>query len=76
MKLEFEIAVVRLIYHYISPPFPLQYPDKALYIQLCYYRYIFDWDYALEKVVSEQDKGKGNVRIKWCLSFNGDKFIG
>ncbi|XP_078265270.1 DNA polymerase alpha catalytic subunit [Rhinoraja longicauda] len=33
-----------------------EYPDKALYIQLCYYRYIFDWDYALEKVVSEQDK--------------------
>ncbi|XP_038658169.1 DNA polymerase alpha catalytic subunit [Scyliorhinus canicula] len=34
-----------------------EYPDKALYTQLCYYRYIFDWDYALEKVLSEQDKG-------------------
>ncbi|XP_067896670.1 DNA polymerase alpha catalytic subunit [Heterodontus francisci] len=33
-----------------------EYPDKALYTQLCYYRYIFDWDYALEKVLSEQDK--------------------
>ncbi|XP_069746281.1 DNA polymerase alpha catalytic subunit isoform X2 [Narcine bancroftii] len=33
-----------------------EYPDKALYTQLCYYRYMFDWDYALEKVVSDQDK--------------------
>uniref|UniRef100_UPI00398E84DD DNA polymerase alpha catalytic subunit n=1 Tax=Pristiophorus japonicus TaxID=55135 RepID=UPI00398E84DD len=33
-----------------------EYPDKALYTQLCYYRYIFDWDYAHEKVLSEQDK--------------------
>ncbi|XP_041067898.1 DNA polymerase alpha catalytic subunit isoform X1 [Carcharodon carcharias] len=33
-----------------------EYPDKALYTQLCYYRYIFDWDYALEKVLSGQDK--------------------
>ncbi|KAM8977106.1 DNA polymerase alpha catalytic subunit [Pelodytes ibericus] len=33
-----------------------EYPEKALYTQLCFYRFIFDWDYALEKVVSEQEK--------------------
>lgn len=36
----------------------LQYPEKALYTQLCFYRFIFDWDYALEKVVTEQEKGE------------------
>ncbi|XP_030058230.1 DNA polymerase alpha catalytic subunit isoform X2 [Microcaecilia unicolor] len=35
----------------------LEYPDKALYTQLCFYRYIYDWDYALEKVVTEQERG-------------------
>nr|DBA34120.1 TPA: hypothetical protein GDO54_001717 [Pyxicephalus adspersus] len=34
-----------------------EYPEKALYTQLCFYRFIFDWDYALEKVVTEQEKG-------------------
>ncbi|XP_053561243.1 DNA polymerase alpha catalytic subunit [Bombina bombina] len=34
-----------------------EYPEKALYTQLCFYRFIFDWDYALEKVVSEQERG-------------------
>ncbi|XP_066455954.1 DNA polymerase alpha catalytic subunit [Eleutherodactylus coqui] len=33
-----------------------EYPEKTLYTQLCFYRFIFDWDYALEKVVSEQEK--------------------
>ncbi|XP_031752563.1 DNA polymerase alpha catalytic subunit isoform X3 [Xenopus tropicalis] len=33
-----------------------EYPEKALYTQLCFYRFIFDWDYALEKVVSEQER--------------------
>uniref|UniRef100_A0A8C5LWH3 DNA polymerase n=1 Tax=Leptobrachium leishanense TaxID=445787 RepID=A0A8C5LWH3_9ANUR len=37
-----------------------EYPEKALYTQLCFYRFIFDWDYALEKVVSAQDK---NLRL-------------
>ncbi|XP_072901729.1 DNA polymerase alpha catalytic subunit isoform X1 [Hemitrygon akajei] len=44
-----------------------EYPDKALYTQLCYYRYIFDWDYALEKVVSEQDK---DFIKKWTREMN------
>ncbi|XP_078513931.1 DNA polymerase alpha catalytic subunit [Lissotriton helveticus] len=33
-----------------------EYPDKALYAQLCYYRYIFDWDYAVDKHFSEPEK--------------------
>ncbi|XP_071994025.1 DNA polymerase alpha catalytic subunit [Engystomops pustulosus] len=33
-----------------------EYPEKALYTQLCFYRFIFDWDYALEKKVTEQEK--------------------
>ncbi|XP_029458947.1 DNA polymerase alpha catalytic subunit isoform X2 [Rhinatrema bivittatum] len=42
----------------------LEYPDKALYIQLCFYQYIFDWNYALEKVVTEQER----VHIKSSAS--------
>ncbi|XP_023774099.1 DNA polymerase alpha catalytic subunit-like [Cyanistes caeruleus] len=33
-----------------------EYSDKALYTQLCFYRYIFDVDYAMDKVISEEDK--------------------
>ncbi|NWI21378.1 DPOLA polymerase, partial [Crypturellus soui] len=33
-----------------------EYSDKALYTQLCFYRYIFDVDYAVDKVVPEEDK--------------------
>uniref|UniRef100_A0A663DYL8 DNA polymerase n=1 Tax=Aquila chrysaetos chrysaetos TaxID=223781 RepID=A0A663DYL8_AQUCH len=35
-----------------------EYSDKALYTQLCFYRYIFDVDYAMDKVIPEDDKGK------------------
>uniref|UniRef100_A0A3Q2FW74 DNA polymerase n=1 Tax=Cyprinodon variegatus TaxID=28743 RepID=A0A3Q2FW74_CYPVA len=28
-----------------------EYSEKALYNQLCFYRYIFDWDYAMAKVL-------------------------
>lgn len=38
--------------------FVLQYSDKALYTQLCFYRYIFDVEYAMDKVITEEDKGK------------------
>lgn len=41
----------------------LQYSDKALYTQLCFYRYIFDVDYAMDKVITEDDKGKFNFLI-------------
>ncbi|PKU39297.1 hypothetical protein llap_10402 [Limosa lapponica baueri] len=33
-----------------------EYSDKALYTQLCFYRYIFDVDYAMDKVIAEEDK--------------------
>ncbi|XP_042526110.1 DNA polymerase alpha catalytic subunit [Dipodomys spectabilis] len=37
----------------------LEYSDKSLYTQLCFYRYIFDVDYALEKFADhEKDKLK------------------
>ncbi|ELW48287.1 DNA polymerase alpha catalytic subunit [Tupaia chinensis] len=36
-----------------------EYSDKSLYTQLCFYRYIFDVDYALEKLTDhEKDKLK------------------
>nr|XP_033803913.1 DNA polymerase alpha catalytic subunit isoform X2 [Geotrypetes seraphini] len=34
----------------------MEYPDKALYTQLCFFRFIYDWDYALEKLLTEQEK--------------------
>uniref|UniRef100_A0A8B9Q979 DNA polymerase n=1 Tax=Apteryx owenii TaxID=8824 RepID=A0A8B9Q979_APTOW len=33
-----------------------EYSDKALYTQLCFYRYIFDVEYAMDKVIAEDDK--------------------
>ncbi|XP_077199119.1 DNA polymerase alpha catalytic subunit isoform X2 [Paroedura picta] len=33
-----------------------EYSDKALYTQLCFYRYIFDVDYAMEKL-TDQERG-------------------
>ncbi|KAL1006634.1 hypothetical protein UPYG_G00074730 [Umbra pygmaea] len=35
-----------------------EYSEKALYIQLCYYRFIFDWEYAVLKVLSSDQRGK------------------
>lgn len=40
----------------------LQYSDKSLYTQLCFYRYIFDVDYALEKLTTDHEKGT----LKYC----------
>ncbi|XP_015242076.1 PREDICTED: DNA polymerase alpha catalytic subunit-like [Cyprinodon variegatus] len=37
--------------------FSLQYSEKALYNQLCFYRYIFDWDYAMAKVLQSDERG-------------------
>ncbi|XP_054830106.1 DNA polymerase alpha catalytic subunit [Eublepharis macularius] len=31
-----------------------EYSDKALYTQLCFYRYIFDVDYAMEKLTDQE----------------------
>ncbi|XP_015343581.1 DNA polymerase alpha catalytic subunit isoform X1 [Marmota marmota marmota] len=35
-----------------------EYSDKSLYTQLCFYRYIFDVDYALEKLITDHEKEK------------------
>uniref|UniRef100_A0A8I3QPP2 DNA polymerase n=1 Tax=Canis lupus familiaris TaxID=9615 RepID=A0A8I3QPP2_CANLF len=35
-----------------------EYSDKSLYTQLCFYRYIFDVDCALEKLSTDQEKDK------------------
>ncbi|MEQ2240006.1 DNA polymerase alpha catalytic subunit [Ilyodon furcidens] len=35
-----------------------EYSEKALYNQLCFYRYIFDWDYAAAKVLRTEERSK------------------
>uniref|UniRef100_A0A8D1CQ54 DNA polymerase n=1 Tax=Sus scrofa TaxID=9823 RepID=A0A8D1CQ54_PIG len=39
-----------------------EYSDKSLYTQLCFYRYIFDVDSALEKLITDHEKGT----LKYC----------
>ncbi|XP_035475430.1 DNA polymerase alpha catalytic subunit isoform X1 [Scophthalmus maximus] len=39
-----------------------EYSEKALYNQLCFYRFIFDWDYAATKVLQGEEK---NRVAKW-----------
>uniref|UniRef100_A0AAA9SG69 DNA polymerase n=1 Tax=Bos taurus TaxID=9913 RepID=A0AAA9SG69_BOVIN len=36
----------------------LEYSDKSLYTQLCFYRYIFDAECALEKLITDHEKDK------------------
>uniref|UniRef100_A0A452U9H9 DNA polymerase alpha catalytic subunit n=1 Tax=Ursus maritimus TaxID=29073 RepID=A0A452U9H9_URSMA len=43
-----------------------EYSDKSLYTQLCFYRYIFDADCALEKLITDHEKG--TMESKYCLS--------
>ncbi|XP_060090074.1 DNA polymerase alpha catalytic subunit [Heteronotia binoei] len=43
-----------------------EYSDKALYTQLCFYRYIFDVDYAMEKLT---DQEKEHVKNKKQSNF-------
>lgn len=38
--------------------FSLQYSEKALYNQLSFYRFIFDWEYATTKVLLGEEKCK------------------
>lgn len=38
--------------------FSLQYSEKALYNQLCFYRFIFDWEHALNKVLTPEERSK------------------
>ncbi|XP_076577515.1 DNA polymerase alpha catalytic subunit isoform X2 [Chaetodon auriga] len=35
-----------------------EYSEKALYNQLCFYRFIFDWDHAVAKVLQGEDRGR------------------
>uniref|UniRef100_A0A3Q2XFK7 DNA polymerase n=1 Tax=Haplochromis burtoni TaxID=8153 RepID=A0A3Q2XFK7_HAPBU len=35
-----------------------EYSEKALYNQLCFYRFIFDWEYAITKVLNTDEKSK------------------
>ncbi|XP_023272748.1 DNA polymerase alpha catalytic subunit [Seriola lalandi dorsalis] len=37
-----------------------EYSEKALYNQLCFYRFIFDWDYAVTKVLQGDEKSYVN----------------
>ncbi|KAL2085873.1 hypothetical protein ACEWY4_019193 [Coilia grayii] len=40
-----------------------EYSEKALYNQLSFYRFIFDWDYAITKVLTPEDRGI--VKNRW-----------
>uniref|UniRef100_A0A7N5ZZV3 DNA polymerase n=1 Tax=Anabas testudineus TaxID=64144 RepID=A0A7N5ZZV3_ANATE len=35
-----------------------EYSEKALYNQLCFYRFIFDWEYAVAKVLPPDERSK------------------
>ncbi|XP_031439703.1 DNA polymerase alpha catalytic subunit [Clupea harengus] len=41
-----------------------EYSEKALYNQLSFYRFIFDWDYAFNKVLTPEDRGM--VKNRWA----------
>ncbi|XP_063063465.1 DNA polymerase alpha catalytic subunit [Engraulis encrasicolus] len=41
-----------------------EYSEKALYNQLSFYRYIFDWEYAVTKVLAPEDRGM--VKNRWA----------
>ncbi|XP_032534928.1 DNA polymerase alpha catalytic subunit isoform X2 [Chiroxiphia lanceolata] len=46
-----------------------EYSDKALYTQLCFYRYIFDVDYAIDKVITEEEKEYVKKKqLRWEVS--------
>ncbi len=47
--------------------FSLQYSEKALYNQLCFYRFIFDWEYAVSKVLQGEEKSKTIYMHICCL---------
>ncbi|XP_041717792.2 DNA polymerase alpha catalytic subunit isoform X2 [Coregonus clupeaformis] len=40
-----------------------EYSEKALYTQLCYYRFIFDWEYAFTKILQSDERGR--VKKLW-----------
>ncbi|XP_018616727.1 DNA polymerase alpha catalytic subunit isoform X1 [Scleropages formosus] len=40
-----------------------EYSEKALYNQLCFYRFVFDWEYAVNKVLPPEERGY--FKTKW-----------
>uniref|UniRef100_A0A4W6CEP3 DNA polymerase n=1 Tax=Lates calcarifer TaxID=8187 RepID=A0A4W6CEP3_LATCA len=44
-----------------------EYSEKALYNQLCFYRFIFDWDYAVNKVLQGDEKSKTMHTHHTCM---------
>ncbi|XP_068604329.1 DNA polymerase alpha catalytic subunit [Brachionichthys hirsutus] len=50
-----------------------EYSEKALYHQLCFYRFVFDWDHAAAKVLQADEKSKtmGYRAKQW----NGEKDV-
>uniref|UniRef100_A0A8C8JMR1 DNA polymerase n=1 Tax=Oncorhynchus tshawytscha TaxID=74940 RepID=A0A8C8JMR1_ONCTS len=40
-----------------------EYSEKALYTQLCYYRFIFDWEYAVSKVLVSKRYGPTEIEV-------------
>ncbi|XP_078147531.1 DNA polymerase alpha catalytic subunit isoform X1 [Centroberyx gerrardi] len=38
-----------------------EYSEKALYNQLCFYRFIFDWDHAVAKVLQNEDRNRAKL---------------
>uniref|UniRef100_A0A8D3D2K1 DNA polymerase n=1 Tax=Scophthalmus maximus TaxID=52904 RepID=A0A8D3D2K1_SCOMX len=49
-----------------------EYSEKALYNQLCFYRFIFDWDYAATKVLQGEEKSK-TLSLSLSLSWTGTR---
>uniref|UniRef100_A0A672P6V3 DNA polymerase n=1 Tax=Sinocyclocheilus grahami TaxID=75366 RepID=A0A672P6V3_SINGR len=41
-----------------------EYSEKALYNQMSFYRYIFDWEYAVNKVLSGEDRSNVKIGLK------------
>ncbi|XP_068438304.1 DNA polymerase alpha catalytic subunit [Clinocottus analis] len=43
-----------------------EYSEKALYNQLCFYRFIFDWDQAALKLLSDDERHRAKLFTKEC----------
>uniref|UniRef100_A0A8C6P678 Polymerase (DNA directed), alpha 1 n=1 Tax=Nothobranchius furzeri TaxID=105023 RepID=A0A8C6P678_NOTFU len=49
-----------------------EYSEKALYNQICFYRFIFDWEHAVTKVLSPDERSKLVIvmsYVSWCYIF-------
>ncbi|KAM7369988.1 hypothetical protein PAMP_011275 [Pampus punctatissimus] len=57
-----------------------EYSEKALYNQLCFYRFIFDWEYATAKILQSDEKTRANLmkrekEVYRCLKEVPDKAL-